>query len=104
MTRWLALAGVLAVLLFAVHFTSVNGHQLVFLRLGPFSFYRVPISFIAFGGLFLGMGIMLLAGLHADLKVRELLRDRLMEETREERELIDRRQGDLFGTDPGDDR
>ena len=42
---------------------------------------------------------MLAAGVHSDLKVRTILRQRLEDEDREERELIDRTQQDLFPDD-----
>jgi hypothetical protein len=48
------------------------------------------------------MVVMLLANLHADLRVRQFLRTRLEEEDREERERIDRHQRDLFRPDPED--
>ena len=43
------------------------------------------------------MVIMLVAGIHSDLKVRRVLRARLADETRRERELfVDRDQKELF--------
>jgi heme exporter protein D len=42
------------------------------------------------------MVVMLIAGIHTDLKVRRILRGRLEDEAREEKERIDRNQQDLF--------
>ena len=84
-------------------FAVLNGGQRVTLRLGLATFYRVPLTAIAFGALIMGMVVMLLAGVHSDLKVRRILRERLAEEDREERAriLIDRSQRDLFEGEHG---
>ena len=77
----------------------------VTLRLGFITFYGVPLTVVAFGGLVAGMVIMLGAGIHSDLKVRRILRARLMEEDLEEKaRFIDRSQQDLFEgeEEPGD--
>lgn len=68
---WFGLAGIL---LLGVGFAAANAGRLVTIDLGILTLYRVPVTFVAFGGMVAGMGIMLLAGIHADLKVRELLR------------------------------
>ena len=84
-------------LVLAAGFASLNGGQRVTLRLGFTTFYRVPLTVVAFGGLLLGMVIMLVAGIHSDLKVRRILRARLAREDEEERSrFIDRSQQDLF--------
>ena len=88
--------GVFAVLLISVVFSVMNGAQRVTVDLGVVVFYRVPVTVIAFGGLFTGMVVMLIAGTHSDLKVRAILRQRLETEDREERALIDRTQQELF--------
>ncbi len=67
--------------------------------LGLWTLYGVPLTYVAFGSLFIGMLVMLLAGVHADLKVRRFLRERLEAEDREERQRVDRYQRDLFATD-----
>lgn len=77
-------------------FARWNGGERVTLDLGVWTFYRVPLTYVAFASLFLGMLVMLLAGLHADLRVRRFLRERLEEEDRQERERVDRNQRDLF--------
>jgi len=89
---------VLLVLLLSVAFAALNGGQRVTLRLGFATLYQVPLSVIAFGALVLGMVVMLISGIHSDLKVRRILRERLAEEDREERAraYIDRNQKDLF--------
>lgn len=97
MSRWLGGLGVLAVLAVALGFASLNGGQRVVLRLGFATLYGVPLTVVAFGGLISGMVIMLVAGVHSDLKVRRILRERLAEEAREERSrFVDRSQQDLF--------
>jgi hypothetical protein len=61
------------------------------------TYYGVPLTVIAFGGVIAGMLIMLVAGIHSDLKVRRILRARLADEDREERSrFIDHSQQDLF--------
>ncbi len=90
-------AGVVLVATLAAAFASLNRRQIVTVDLGFWTFYRVPLTFVLFAGIVLGMGAMLLAGIHADLRVRRILRERLAEEDREERErMYDRHQRDLF--------
>ncbi len=103
MSRFASAAGVLAVLGLSMAFAVLNGGQRVTLRLGLATFYRVPLTAIAFGALIMGMLVMLLAGVHSDLKVRRILRERLAEEDREERAriLVDRSQRDLFEGEHG---
>ena len=101
MTRFAGAAGVLVVLVLSMVFAALNGGQRVTLRLGIATFYRVPITGIAFGALILGMLVMLVAGIHSDLKVRRILRERLAEEDRQERARIDHSQRDLFEGDHG---
>lgn len=96
MTRFLGLLAVLVVLVGSFAFGSMNAGQRVTVDLGLFVLYRVPVTVVAFGGLFTGMVVMLVAGINTDLKVRGILRRRLEEEDREERARIDRDQRDLF--------
>lgn len=100
MIRAAGIAGVAVVLAMVMFFSRWNGAERVTLDLGFWTLYRVPLVYVAFGGIFLGMVVMLLANLHADLRVRRFLRDRLEEEGREEQERIDRYQRDLFRPDP----
>lgn len=100
MSRWLALAGAAAFVALVVWFTAHNGDQRVTLDLGFVQFYRFPVTMVAFAALLVGMLVMLLAGLHTDLRVRKILRDRLIEEARSEG-AADLGQRDLF--DAGDD-
>jgi uncharacterized integral membrane protein len=102
LSRLAGTAGVLAVLVLVVLFARWNGGERVTLDLGVWTFYRVPLTYVAFGSLFVGMVVMLLAGLHADLRVRRFLRDRLEEEDRQERARVDRNQRDLFASDAED--
>ena len=98
MTRAAGALGVVLVLLLSIAFAALNGGQRVTLRLGVATLYQVPLTAIAFGALILGMLLMLVAGIHSDLKVRRILRDRLAEEDRMEkaRIYVDRNQKDLF--------
>lgn len=97
MSRFVGAAGVLVVLALSMAFAALNGGQRVTLRLGMATLYRVPLTAVAFGALILGMVVMLVAGIHSDLKVRRILRERLAEEAREEKaHMIDRSQHDLF--------
>ncbi|MEX2531363.1 MAG: hypothetical protein WD960_11370 [Gemmatimonadota bacterium] len=96
MTRLLGGAGVLLVLILVMLVARWNGGERVTLDLGLWTIYRVPMTYVAFGSLLIGMLAMLLAGLHADLRVRRFLRERLEEEDREERRRVDRYQQDLF--------
>ena len=103
MSRLAGPAGVLVVLALSMAFAALNGGQRVTLRLGVTTLYGVPVTAVAFGALILGMVVMLVAGIHSDLKVRRILRERLAEEDREEKaRAVDRSQRDLFeGEQPG---
>lgn len=97
MSRLVSALGVLVVLFLSMGFASLNSGQRVMLRLGVATFYGVPLTVVAFGSVIAGMLIMLVAGIRSDLKVRSILRARLEEEAREERErFVDRSQQDLF--------
>jgi len=99
MSRIAGAAGVILLLVLAMVFAALNGGHRVTLDLGWITLYRVPVTFVAFGGLFLGMLVMLIAGVHTDLRVRNILRERLAEEDREEKGRVDTTQHDLFPTD-----
>lgn len=102
MSKLLGAVGVVTVLLLAMIFAALNGDQRVTLDLGWIILYRVPVTFVAFGGLFFGMLVMLLAGLNSDLRVRRILRQRLAEEDRKEKARVDVNQRDLFTGDEGE--
>ena len=98
MKRLWGVLGIALVLGLSLGFAALNGGQRVTLRLGLATFYRVPLTVVAFGSLIVGMCVMLVAGIHSDLKVRSILRARLAEEDREERmRFVDRNQQELFG-------
>lgn len=69
---WAALAGVAAL---GVLFALGNAGRVVSLNLGLFTVSRVPVTIVAFGGMVVGMGVVLAAGIRADLRVRRLLRE-----------------------------
>jgi len=99
-SRIVRVLGILLVVGLAFGLGSLNGSETVTLKLGLITLYDVPITAVAFGGLLAGMVIMLLSGIHSDLKVRRILRDRLTEEDIEEKSrLIDQTQHDLFRED-----
>lgn len=98
MNRLAGAVGVLLVLVTSMGFAALNGGQRVTIRLGIATLYRVPLTVVAFGGLILGMVVMLIAGIHSDLKVRRILRERLAREGEDERAriFVDRSQTSLF--------
>ena len=100
MIRFIGPLGVVFVLVVSILFGALNGPQRVTLNLGVTVLYRVPLTLVGFTGLFMGMVVMLVAGVRSDLRVRALLRQRLEDEDREERALIDRAQHDLFSSLP----
>ena len=87
MSRAVGVGGILAVLVGVLVFARLNGGEVATVHLGFLTLRDVPITFVLFGGLVLGMLVMLLAGLHADLKVRRLLRQRMVEEERNRLEI-----------------
>ena len=97
MSRLVGWLGVITLLVVTTSFAWLNSAQRVTLRLGVVTLYGVPLTAVAFGGVIGGMLVMLVAGVRSDLKVRRILRARLAEEDREERErFIDASQQDLF--------
>lgn len=103
MSRLGGILFVVVVVLLAMAFAAANAGSRATLSLGLFTLYQVPVTLVAFSGLLVGMLVMFAAGIHSDLKVRKVLRDRLVEETREEQTWIDQNQRDLFAQDPGAD-
>ncbi len=105
MTRVAGVAAVAGVLVFVLLFVRWNGAERVTLDLGMWTFYRVPLTWVAFGSFLVGMAVMLLAGLHADLRVRRFLRERFAESgvDRVDEAPGDRLQQDLFRAEPEDD-
>lgn len=97
MSRLLNVVGAVALVASSLIFAWLNSGQRVTLRLGIATLYGVPLTVVAFGSVIGGMVVMLVAGIRSDLKVRRILRARLADEDREERErFIDRSQQDLF--------
>lgn len=97
MSRLLTALGVLFIVVTSLGFAYFNSGQRVTLRLGFATLYGVPLTVVAFGSIIAGMVVMLAAGIRSDMKVRRILRARLAEENREERErFIDQSQQDLF--------
>lgn len=104
MSRLLGLIGILALLVCSLAFAYLNSGHRVTLRLGIVSLYGVPLTVVVFGSVIAGMVVMLAAGIRSDLKVRRILRVRLAEEDREERErFVDLSQQDLFSEDEIDE-
>jgi uncharacterized integral membrane protein len=95
-SRFAGPVAVIGVVILAIAFAAQNGSERVTLNLGIVVLYGVPVTMVAFGGLFIGMLAMLGAGIQSDLKVRAILRQRFAEENPEEPEVIDHSQRDLF--------
>lgn len=96
--------GIAALLVGSLFFASLNSGQRVTLRLGLTTIYSIPLTVIVFGSVIGGMVVMLASGIRSDLKVRRILRARLVEEDREEREgFIDQSQQELFLGEEGKD-
>lgn len=74
---WLGLA---VIIVLAIGFAMANAGRRVSIDFGLFALYGVPVTFVAFGGMVVGMAVVLVAGINADLKVRRLLRDRHLED------------------------
>ena len=102
MTRFVGPLGVLSVLVISIVFAVLNPQRIT-LDLGV-GVYGVAVIWVGFTGLLMGMLVMLVAGIRSDLKVRAVLRQRLEDEDREERALIDRTQQDLFPSRPPEDK
>ncbi|MDH3272372.1 MAG: hypothetical protein OEN56_13625 [Gemmatimonadota bacterium] len=97
MNRLLGAVGLVLLLGTSLAFAYLNSGHRVTLRLGFITFYGIPLTVVVFGSVIVGMVVMLGAGIRSDLKVRRILRARLAEEDREERErFIDLSQQDLF--------
>lgn len=97
MSRFVGGVGVVILLSLSLGFATLNSGQRVTLRFGAFTLYGVPLTVVAFGCVITGMVVMLVAGIRSDMKVRRILRARLAEEDREERNrFTDQSQQDLF--------
>ena len=96
MSRFLGILFVLAVVLLAMGFAAANAGHRATIDLGLFTLYRVPVTLVAFTGLLVGMVVMFATGVHTDLRVRRILRERLAEEAQKEQRWIDGNQQDLF--------
>jgi len=95
--RLLTGVGMLVLLSASLAFAALNSGQRVTLRFGILTVYGVPLTVVAFGSVIAGMVVMLVAGIRSDLRVRRVLRARLAEEDRAERErFIDLDQQELF--------
>jgi len=91
--------GALAALILSAVFAARNGARVVTVDVGLTTLHRVPLPVVVFASVLLGMVVMLAAGIFSDLKVRRILRQRLNDEDRREREWRDRNQQDLFGSE-----
>jgi uncharacterized integral membrane protein len=100
LSRFLSGLGVFALIALSLGFAFLNSSQRVTLRLGVATLYGVPLTAVAFASVITGMVVMLIAGIRSDLKVRKVLRARLADEDRAERERFeDASQQDLFSPD-----
>jgi uncharacterized integral membrane protein len=101
MSRLFGVVTLLLVVIGTMAFAAANAGHRVTLSLGFITFYQVPVTLVAFSGLFVGMLALFATGIHSDLKVRRILRERLEEESRREQIWIDRTQQDLFAENAG---
>lgn len=69
----LRLAGALVALVLLIAFASAHFSQRVTLHLGMLTLRDVSLPVVLYGAVIVGMGVMLLLGLRADLKTRSLL-------------------------------
>jgi uncharacterized integral membrane protein len=92
MSRLAGILPVFLVLVLAMGFAAVNAGHRVTLSLGFITLYQVPVTLVAFSGLFVGMLVMFATGIRTDLKVRRVLRERLAEEAHQEKTWIDRKK------------
>lgn len=74
MRGWSRLLTVVASAAVAFLFAVQNGRELVNVRLGAITLRRVSLPTVVFGAVLLGMVIVFLVGLRADLQAREMLR------------------------------
>lgn len=102
MTRWAGAIGLLALLLASSVFAALNGDRRVSVDFGIGTLHRVPVTFVVFGSLLLGMLVMLAIGVRSDLKVRRILRERLGSEFDGSPGAADQLQQDLF-SDPDEE-
>ena len=93
MRRFSGLAGLALVILMGVAFARGNAGREVAINLGIVTLDAVPVTFVAFGGMVVGMAVVLVAGVNADLKVRKLLRERHMKQSLTERGRSDAGEG-----------
>lgn len=68
---WLFTLGLVA---FATWFAAANGGQRVSLHLGLFTIRSMSVPALVFSSVILGMVVVLLTGLRADLRTRGMLR------------------------------
>lgn len=97
MTRWAGALGLLGLLILASGFAALNGDRRVSIDFWVGTLHRVPLTFIVFGSLLLGMLLMLAVGVRSDLKVRRILRERLGGDADTGDAAHDGLQQDLFG-------
>ncbi len=78
MSRLLVLVGLAAVVALGIGFAVANQGNEAMVGLGIVTLREVPVTFVAFGGMVVGMVVVVAAGIHTDLRVRRLLRERHM--------------------------
>ena len=74
MKVWIRVLGFVLLAALAFAFAAANGGQAVRLELGLVTFRSVPLPVVVFGAVLLGMVVVFLAGLRADLRTRKVLR------------------------------
>lgn len=74
MRFWSRLFSFLVIAVLAFGFAAANGQQVVNVRLGILTLRNVSLPVVVFGSILLGMVIVFVAGLRADLRTRRVLR------------------------------
>ena len=74
MKRWSAVLTVVLSTAFAFGFAVQNARQVVDVRLGPITIRGASLPAVVFGAMLLGMLVVLIAGLRADMRARVMMR------------------------------
>jgi len=72
--RWSRVLTVVLITALAFLFAVQNAHQLVNVRLGPITLRGASLAAVVFGAVLLGMIVVFIAGLRADMQARTIMR------------------------------
>lgn len=74
MRGWSRLLTIALSIAFAFMFAVQNGRELVNVRLGPLTFRGASLPVVVFGAILLGMVVVFIVGLRADMQARVMMR------------------------------